>query len=107
MKMEVSQQGRRLSYQSQNQIGYTTLGSRKRRICLIKYKKGQKHTHTQDFSAIRPAIVILNSNAHNIAFALVGDHQIRDSHWSPPKADVKRERSYLKRALNHLQTSYE
>ena len=37
----------------------------------------------------------------------MGDHQLIDSHWSPTKADVKRERSSLKRAFNHLQMSHE
>ena len=37
----------------------------------------------------------------------MGDHQLRDSYQSPTKADVKRERSSLKRAFNNLQTSHE
>ena len=37
----------------------------------------------------------------------MGDHQLRDSHRIPTKADVKSYRSSLKRLFNNLQTSHE
>ena len=37
----------------------------------------------------------------------MGDQELRESHQSPTKADVKRERSSLKSTFNHLQTSHE
>ena len=46
----------------------------------------QKKTHDLSFS--RAAIGINNANAQQIASAIVGDHQLRDSHRSPTKEDV-------------------
>ena len=69
-------------------------------------QEGAKKT-AHDFSSNRAAIGIHNANAQKIASALVGEHQLRDSHRSPKKSDVKREKSSLKRALNHLKTSHE
>ena len=105
--MEGRHQGRRISYQSQSQRGYTThldLG-KGRDASAGKRREEEKATH--DFSARRAAIGIHNDNAQNIASTLVGDHQLRDSHQSLTKSDLKRERSSLKRAFNHLQTSHE
>ena len=70
-------------------------------------KEGETKKTTHAFSASRAAIGTYNSNAPQIASYLVGDHQLRDSHRSPTKEDVKMERRSLKRALNHLQTSHE
>ena len=82
--MEGRQQGSRLAHQSQIQRGYTTqldLG-KGRDASSGKRREEEKTTH--DFSARRAAIGIHNSNTQKIASALVDDHQIRDSHRSPP-----------------------
>ena len=86
---------------------YNTFVFKKRDICLIRHKKGQQKQTTHDFSTIRGDIGIHNSNFHQISSALVGDHQLRDSHRSPPKVDVNREMRYFKMVMNHLQTSHE
>ena len=70
-------------------------------------QEGAQKQTTHDFLSIRDDIGIHNANVPQIASALVSDHQLRDSHRIHPKADVNRERSYLKRALDHLQTSHE
>ena len=70
-------------------------------------QEGEQKQITHDFSASRADIGIHNANSQQISSALVGDHQLRDSHSSPTKAYIKRERGYLKRALNRLQTSHE
>ena len=51
-------------------------------------------------------MVFLNANSQQIPSALVGDYQIRNSHRSPTKADIWRERISLKRAFD-LQKSHE
>ena len=108
MKMEGMHQGRRLACQSHIQRGYTTqLDLEKRKRYLSRQKKGQQKQTTYDFSARRAAIGIPNANAQHIASILVGDHQLRDSHRSPIKENVKRERSSLRREFEHLQTSHE
>ena len=107
MKIEGRHQRRRLAYQRQSQIGYITqldLGKGRDASADTRREKKQK---THDLSSRRAAIGIHNANAQNIDSALVGEHQLRDSHRIHPKADVNRERSYLKRALDHLQTSHE
>ena len=75
---------------------YNTVGFIKSNRCLSRHKKGQQKQTTYDFSSSRAAIGIPNSNAQKIASALVGDHQIRNSHRRPTKADIKRERISLK-----------
>ena len=107
MNMEGRHQGRRLAYQIKIQRGYIThLDLGKGRDASEGTRREKKQT-THDFSDIRAAIGIHNANALHIASALVGDHQLIDSHRIPTKTDVKRERSSLKRAFNHLQTSHE
>ena len=86
---------------------YNTVGSRKRKMCLSRHKKGQQKQTTYDFSASRAAIGIPNDNSQQIASALVGYHKLRYNHRSPTKENVKRERSSLKRAFDHLQKSHE
>ena len=88
-------------------IIYNTVVFRKSKICIIRHKKGKQKQTTHEFSASRAAIGIHNYNIQKISSALVGDYQLRYSHRSPTKADVKRDRIYLKRALNHLKTSSE
>ena len=85
---------------------YNTVGFRKRKRCLRRHKKGQQKQTTNDFSPSRADIGIPNANAQKIAYALVGDHQLRDSHRISTKENVKRERRSLKRAFNHLQSSH-
>ena len=51
-----------LSKQKPNRI-YNTFGFRKRKICLIRHKKGKQKQTMHDFSARRAAIGIHNSNA--------------------------------------------
>ena len=75
------------------QVIYNTVGFRKRKRCPSRNKKGQQKQTIHDFSASRAEIGIHNSNAQQIASALVGDHQLIDSHRIPTKTDVKRERS--------------
>ena len=75
--------------------------------CISRHKKGKQKQTTYDFSASISAIGIPNVNSQKIASALVGDHQFRDSHRSSTKENVKRERSSLKRAFDHLQKSHE
>ena len=72
---------------------YNTVVFRKRNRCLSRHKKGQQKQTTYDFSSSRAAIGIPNANDQQIASALVGDHKFRDSHRSPTKENVKRERS--------------
>ena len=86
---------------------YNIVGFRKRKRCLSRHNKGQQKKKTYDFSASRADIGIPNANAQQIAYALVGDHKFRDSHWSHTKENVKRERSSLKRAFDNLQKSHE
>ena len=86
---------------------YNKVVFRKRNICLIRHNEGQQKQTTHEFSYSRAAIGIHNYNTQNIDSAFVGDHQLRHIHRSPTKAVVKRERSYLKKALNHLQKSHE
>ena len=86
---------------------YKIVGFRKRKRCISRHKKGQQKQTKYDFSASRAAIGITNANTQKIASALVGDHQLRDSHRSPTKENVKRERSSLKRAFDNLQKSHE
>ena len=86
---------------------YNTFGFRKRKRCLSRHKNRQQKQTTYDFSASRAAVGIPNANAQQIASALVGDHKFRDSHRSPTKENVKRERSSLKRAFDHLQKPHE
>ena len=89
MKMEGRQQGRRLAYKIRSQRGYTTqLDLVKGRYASAGTRRGNKKTH--DFSASRSTIGIHNSNAQQISYALVGDHQLRYSHRSPPKTYIKR-----------------
>ena len=59
---------------------YNTVGFRKMNRCLSRHKKGQQKQTAYDFSTSRAAIGIHNANAPQIASALVGDHQLRDSH---------------------------
>ena len=84
-----------------------TVVFRKRKRCLSRHKKGQQKQTTYEFSSRRAAIGIPNATVQKMVSALVGDHQLRDSHWSPTKENVKRERSSLKRAFDHLQKSHE
>ena len=79
---------------------YNTVRFRKRNRCLSRHKKEQQKQTTYDFSASRAAIGIPNANAQQIASDLVGDHKFRDSHRSPTKENLKRERSSLKRAFD-------
>ena len=107
MRMWGRHRGRRLAYQSQSQRGSTTqLDLGKRRAASAGTRRGKKII-TNDFSAGRNTNGIHKYNASQIASALLGGHQLRDSHRSPTKADVKRERSSLKRAFHPLQTSQE
>ena len=98
MKTEGRQQGRRLAYQRKIQRGYTT------QLDLVKVKDASAGTSRGNKNN---AIGINNANAQKISYDLMGDQQLIDSHQSPPNADVKRERKYFKRALNHLKTSHE
>ena len=86
---------------------YNTVVFRKSRRCLIRHKKGKQKQTTHEFSARRDSIDIHNSNTQQISSALVVDHKLRDIHQSPTKENVKRERSSLKRAFDHLQKSHE
>ena len=86
---------------------YNTVGFRKRKRCLSRHKKGQQKQTTYDFLASRDAIGIPNANAQQIPSALVSDHKLRDSHRSSTKENLKRKRSSLKRAFDHLQKSHE
>ena len=70
-------------------------------------QEGAQKQTTHDFLSIRDDIGIHNANVPQIASALVSDHQLRDSHRSPTKKDVNRDRSSLKREFNHLQTLHE
>ena len=85
---------------------YNTAGFRKRKRCLSRHKKGQQKQTTYDFSSSRASIGIPNANAHQIDSSLVGDHQIRNSHRSPTKSYIKREKSSLKMRYDHLQKSH-
>ena len=71
---------------------YNTVGFRKRKRCLSRHKKGHKKQTTYAFSSSRSAIGIPNANAQHIASALVGDHQLRDSHPNPTKL-INRQRA--------------
>ena len=75
--------------------------------CLSRHKKGKQKQTTFDFSASRAAIGIPNATVQKMVSALVGDHQLIDSHRIPTKENVKRERSSFKRALYYLQKSHE
>ena len=81
MKMKGRNQGRRIAYQSQIQRVYTThLDLGKGRDASSGTRRGNKNKqHTTS------DIGIHNSNSHQIASALVGDHQLRDSHQIPTK----------------------
>ena len=103
---EASGEEASLSKPNPNRI-YYTVGFRKKNRCLSRNKKGQQKKTTYDFSDSKAAIGITNTNAQKISSALVGEHHLRDSHRSPTKADVKRERSSLKMAFDNLQTLHE
>ena len=89
--MEGRHQGRSLSYQIQRKRVYTTyLDLGKEIDASAGTRRGNKNKQKHDFSASRADIGIHNANAPQIASAIVGDHQLRNSHQSPTKADVKR-----------------
>ena len=86
---------------------YNTVLFRKNNRCLSRHKKVQQKQTAYDFSASRADSGIPNANAHHISSALLSDHQLRDSHRSPTKENINRDRSSLKMAFDHLQTSHE
>ena len=85
---------------------YNTVGFRKRMRCISRHNKGKQKQKTHDFSFSRADIGIHNANAQKIDSALVGDHQLRYSPWSPTEAGVNRDRISLKMELNNLQISH-